>query len=197
MPTFVPTIELLNPPVASYGYFQGVATLFDANTQDYSPVNAWWLAEASFLAYGSPEFLKDKVTGNELVRRAGLQFEPFASPSDAAGFLMYNDQVVIAAFRGTRVPGLQDPLAFVRSLEPSFRDIVTDVRFPQVPFGPGSVHGGFARAFDSVAAGVLKRLTDLAAAGRTVWLTGHSLGGALQPVPRIGPRAQSGLQRSL
>src|SRR5262245_5365815 len=175
----VPTLEVLSPPVADYPYFEGCDAEFEPDAIGYSPANAWWLAEASFLAYGDEGLLTACFAGDNVLRRAGLRFEFIAGGGDTAGFLAYNDRTVLATFRGTRVPGLQDPLAFRASLAPHLHDIVTDLQFPQVPFGGGRVHRGFALAFEAVATTLGERLEALVAGGRSLWFAGHSLGAAL------------------
>ncbi len=75
---------------------------------------------------------------------------------------------VVIAFRGTE---FQD-----------VRDLWTDADFPTVPFasGPkwGRVHGGFDRAYRTVKPLLDERLAGLRP-GTKIWVTGHSLGGAL------------------
>src|SRR5262249_24103753 len=110
-----PTLEIVSPPVPDYPYFQGRDADFEPDPRAYSPATAWCLAEASFLAYGDEDFLTARFTGDTLLRRAGLRFDLIAGGGDTAGFLMHNERVAVATFRGTRVPGLQDPLAFTKS----------------------------------------------------------------------------------
>jgi hypothetical protein len=59
-------------------------------------------------------------------------------------------------------------------------DLWTDASFPTVPFrsGWGNVHGGFASAYRTVSRLLDERLAKLPR-GTHVWVTGHSLGGAL------------------
>lgn len=174
----VPTLELVSPPNLDYPYFEGDAN-FEPDAQDYSDANAWWLAECALLAYGDGQLLATRFATDTQLRRSGLTWETIEGRGDTFGFLMFNDRFVVATLRGTRVLGLQDPLAFQASLAPSFNDIVTDVRFPQAPFGGGHVHSGFADAFQAFGSNLRKRLDALAAGGRSVWFAGHSLGGAL------------------
>jgi hypothetical protein len=71
----IPTLAVLCPPVVDYPYFQGCEADFEPDAREYSPANAWWLAEASFLAYGDVDLLTARFAGDTLLRRSGLQFE--------------------------------------------------------------------------------------------------------------------------
>lgn len=77
---------------------------------------------------------------------------------------------VVIAFRGTEFPDADD--------------LWTDANFPKKPFldgkaaGFGRVHGGFADAYATVRPLIDQRLRMLPP-GTRIWITGHSLGGAL------------------
>ncbi len=178
----VPTLEILSPPVADYAYFQGCEAPFDPKATAYSPVNAWWLAEAASLAYGDVTFIKNRFERSDLLRRQSMQWEMITSGDDTAGFVMHNDDVAIAVFRGTRVLGLQDPLTLKASVTPVLRDVITDGRFPLTSFDPGCVHLGFAEAFQLLSPTLMPRLEQLNDGKRSIWFAGHSLGGALATV---------------
>lgn len=184
--TELPTLGVLSPPLKEYPYFEAPAeTAFEPDATDYSRANAWLLAEISLLAYASPEFIADffPADGGPL---KGFQFLPLGQIEDSGCFLLHKDGTAVVAFRGTRVPGLQDPLVFLDSLAPHFQDVVTDVQFPADDFKPGRVHHGFLDAYERLFPRDRRGqgLADLLAEHgvRTVWLTGHSLGGALATV---------------
>jgi hypothetical protein len=186
----VPTLGDLVPPYTDYPYYDGTAgPAFEAGAADYSRVNAWWLAEASLLAYGGPGLAAPLLERPTLLRRDGVTVSPVDGPDDNGVLVLSNERFVIAAFRGTRVPGLNSATEFLRSLAPDFTDVRTDVRLRPVPFGPGNVHRGFLDAYRQVEDGLRDRLADLA--GRPVWFTGHSLGAALATLAaaRFGPSA--------
>lgn len=70
-------------------------------------------------------------------------------------------------------------VAFCGSNEP--RDWVENVKafFPRVhPLG-GRVHRGFSDVWEDARKAILEKLPGLAASCRTLWITGHSLGGAV------------------
>ena len=73
---------------------------------------------------------------------------------------------MIVAFRGT---------------EPNqWKDLVTDMQAHQVEMGDtGRVHAGFQSGLLDVWNQMLPELLRLSASGKSVWMTGHSLGGAL------------------
>jgi hypothetical protein len=179
--TDVPTLADLSPPYPDYPYYAGTAgPAFEPAAAAYSPVNAWWLAEASVLAYGGLALADRLPGGPNLLGRDGVRVAAVDGPDDNGVLVLSAAEFVIVAFRGTRVLGLRDPLALRESLEPHLRDVVTDLRFPQAAFDPGAVHAGFLAVYDEVATGLAARLDEVA--GRPVWFTGHSLGGALATI---------------
>jgi hypothetical protein len=174
----IPTVRDLSPPYPDYPYYEGTdGPAFVPDAKGYSRVNAWWLAEASLLAYGGRELADPLLQRPTLLQRDEVQIESVPGPQDNGVLLLSSEQFVIAAFRGTCVLGLQSPAVFLRSVEPHLTDLVTDIRFRPAPFDPGKVHEGFLAAFGEVEACLRDRLGSLS--GRPVWFTGHSLGAAL------------------
>jgi triacylglycerol lipase len=180
-------VEALFPPVSeseAFTYFENFETHpFRHDAAGFELVNAWWLAEASLLAY-SP--------GDEAVkifRRAGLEAAG-GGPIKRKGtqcYVLFNDRIVIAAFRGTEVLR-PDRWGTIRdawsNLFQAGRDAGTDAKFVLRELSEGSgrfVHHGFLAALDDAWADVENQLTGLKnqAPSRTFWFTGHSLGAAL------------------
>ncbi|MFW6195194.1 MAG: lipase family protein [Chloroflexota bacterium] len=94
--------------------------------------------------------------------------------SDTQAVVMSNDDVVIVAFRGT---------------EPNAEDFITDLGVVRVPVPVWSalppappfpmVHSGFYNAQSQAYSDVKARIDSHMSSGKTLWLTGHSLGAAL------------------
>jgi hypothetical protein len=113
----------------------------------------------------------------------------FASGSTQVTFARHGTlPLVIIAFRGT---------------EPTkWSDIVTDLKVWKTSLAPdwGEVHSGFRAAFDSVAPLLRAKLDELSGQSASeskkvgIWVTGHSLGGALATLmaAEILRRAEAG-----
>ncbi len=74
-----------------------------------------------------------------------------------------DEQVAILSFRGTK----------------TVKDWLNNVKFLQKKVEGAAVHRGFQGAFDALEPAIRKKLDPLVEGGRTLYLTGHSLGGAL------------------
>jgi triacylglycerol lipase len=171
----------LLPPVTDpriHRYFEHApANPFRPGAQGLDLCNAWWLAELSLLSFAAPGFVEAELL------RAGLAFAgpPLEGPSSVA-YAALGAGFAVVAFRGTQVFRLgRDPLSVLGEVAD---DVLTDVEIPLVPAGRpsrGRVHRGFRNALDEI----WKPLHELVASlrrddpGRALWLTGHSLGGAL------------------
>jgi len=143
---------------ASYVHFENAsAHPFEPDPASVPRVNVWWLAEAALLSYWDP------AAAIPLFEAAGLNAEPVEERGTEC-YVVWQADWVLVAFRGTE--GDQ------------WSDILTDVKFQQVPWQAGHVHGGFLDAVRTVEPKLTKALNRLAA-GRTLWFCGHSLGAAL------------------
>jgi triacylglycerol lipase len=164
---FPPVDPRVYPPLAS-----ALDHPFDARhpgTAGHSPVNAWWLAELSMLAYAEPEAIE------RALQAAHLRLVELLDGNSTQAFVAEGNDFVVVAFRGTQIflPG-----EALDVLGGAFADALTDARFLLTPApapARGRVHSGFLAALDEI----FDRLGDLGSDGRAVWLTGHSLGGAL------------------
>lgn len=180
------TLSGLVPPIEGYAHFDGCATpenRFRADAEGLEWINAWWLAEASLLAYAPEAFAREAFAA------AGLEAE-LLDHDGTQLYVAHDDRVVIAAFRGTQA--LRPGLPFRETVRETLRDLHADLQVRLEPWdGERCVHAGFRHALEAVWAPLRKRLRTLAPR-RRVWLTGHSLGGAVATLAadRLGPRAR-------
>lgn len=128
---------------------------FQPDAAAHSPVNAWWLADASLLSYwdaaaAATRFAHGAGLPSRLIARAGT-----------ACYVATQGTFSIVAFRGTEPDDLLD--------------IRADVDVVLRPWSKGGhVHTGFAEAL----AVVWDEVADAIGTSRP-WFTGHSLGGAM------------------
>jgi triacylglycerol lipase len=133
-------------------------TPFNPAATDFSLANAYFLAQASDLAY-----LSLSEAGARLKAEWGaVNFKPF-DVNDTQAFLVANESAVVLAFRGTV----------------TIQDWLTDARIKLIPSTAGRVHLGFSRALDHVWDDLLDTVLAWKSNDQTLWITGHSLGGAL------------------
>jgi hypothetical protein len=149
---------------------------FQSTAAEWSPVNALTLAEAAGFAY-------NKDAGVEVMKKLGCErFETLTFPvplppkfkfeegePGPQGFITGGPQHIVIAFRGTEiniVDLLTDAWALPASLSPKI---------------PGKVHGGFAGTFHGLWPDLKTKLEAMRQAypDAKIWITGHSLGGAL------------------
>jgi triacylglycerol lipase len=179
------TLDDVLPPDRDYVYFEDSHNHpFRHASDEFEMINAWWLAEAAFLAYAEPQFAEPRF------RDAGLPEVTFFSGESTQCYIAHNDDFVIVAFRGSEsrkregAPG--------RGIHYIVADWLVDLNIDLVDSGQGgSVHQGFKEALDEVwntqdqtgeHQGLESYLNEISNEGgrrRSVWFTGHSLGAAL------------------
>lgn len=150
-------------PDPSYPFFEQAERVpFRPEARGHDPVNAWWLAEMSLLAYGG---LDEGGLVEQNLAKVGLDSIPVGS--DAAGgtqgFVAWNERWAVVCLRGTEVRDR--------------RDLLTNMRFCLTPGDTGGVHRGFLAALEEAWPLLRDRLGALS--GRRIFFTGHSLGGAV------------------
>ncbi len=159
----------LIPPDMDYIYFENADHHpLEHNKLEYSPVNAWWLAECAFLAYCHPGFARMAY------KLAGFDGFKFLGATGTECMITWNSSVVIAAFRGTEMKSFS-----------ALHEIRTDLNTVPVSFEKGGmVHKGFLNGLDEIWDGleglnVLLEGLITEKPDRPLFITGHSLGGAL------------------
>lgn len=167
------TWDKIAPPYPDYRYFHGAeAYPFRPQASTFDMVNAWWLIEASTLAYAEKDFAREKF------RQAGLWEVEFFTGASTQCYVAHNDDFLMLVFRGTEIRQRPGQFDFGNIIA----DLATDADFRLVDSGQGGkVHRGFKEALDEVweKAGLLDYLRSEDNGGRTIWFTGHSLGAAL------------------
>lgn len=157
-----PVRDLVSVPQNRVWFGEAGNFPFQFESRDFSESNAWWLAEASALAY--QDFSKVKEV---MLEQGYTGFRGFSgTETDAQAFVAWNTTHAFVVFRGT------EPV--------SYQDLLTDARFRLSPWnGPGQVHQGFRDAIAELEQagdlfGFLASLGDM-----PLFVAGHSMGGAL------------------
>ncbi|HYF37424.1 MAG TPA: lipase family protein, partial [Prosthecobacter sp.] len=151
---------------------------FAPHATDCHLPNAWWLAEASFAAYETFPTTAWSIDLSPLLE-AEYQIRPTAA--GGTQFLaVENEEVLIVAFRGTRLEEMVVPFLKAPGVAPNWADVAIDARFLPKKIAPDVfVHQGFHEAYLAIDAPFADLVTAAARDDKPVWLTGHSLGGAL------------------
>ena len=134
-------------------------SLFDPHTTKYRHQNAHLLAKASSLAYQSPDAIEPEVV------QWGFPQFTFIDRKDSQAFMAGNAEMIIIAFRGTEPTTLKDWMTDVK------------IRRKTGPFG--KAHRGFLKGFQVVWPEIRSVINEWQTQAQSLWLTGHSLGGAL------------------
>ncbi len=155
--------EALFAPNKTFPYFESCGKLEEGTPTHFSPNNAAMLAQCCMLIYvKEPEFIK------ETLQKAGFQDTEIFEVAGTYAFLTESPEHIVIAFRGTETGDLTDYL--------------TDAKIHQRPFTQhGRAHAGFLDALALVQKQIQNSLATRLEANpdKTVWVTGHSLGGAL------------------
>lgn len=142
---------------------------FSPRATGFAPNNALCLAAASNLVYEKSDALQTA----EVSQWGFDQFKPINALKgpfiDTQAFVCADSDVLLIVFRGTEAMDLKDWL--------------TDAQF-NLTDGPikntqNEVHRGFHEALDAAWPQLESAIAELRTANQAIWVTGHSLGGAL------------------
>jgi triacylglycerol lipase len=136
---------------------------FEPDVKGESAINAVALCNAALLTYSAQPDIRQFLT------QWGFQEVRILRGFSTQGFVARHGAIEVVAFRGTEPIKADDWFSDVNYYQ---RALSADV--------PGLVHGGFANALGEIAADTVGAVGELAAREETrVFITGHSLGGAL------------------
>ena len=141
---------------------------FATPTFDYK--KALSLAEASLLAYENETTVK-----NTALNVWGFKTVEFLNIASTQAFIAQTDNLILVAIRGTE-NNLEDWLGNM------------DIRTVSKPYG--NVHKGFATHFENIKQKLVAILNNSNASGKSLWLTGHSLGGAIATIAAAELKSQ-------
>ena len=165
------TLKNLSPPYMDYNYFRNAKKYgFQFNASSFNLVNAWWLAEVSTLVYADKDFVRTQFN------KAGLQELKYFKNRSTVCYVANNDKFAIVAFRGSEIWKKRESF----DLKEVLADLKTNVDIWLTDWQQGGkVHRGFKEALEEVWPDLLPYIRKLHDKGCKIWITGHSLGGAL------------------
>ena len=160
-----------------------IQNLLDKNLPNYrkaySDRTAWLMASLSELVY---EDFQKKENLKKNIKFLRMKLEKIYDKKDTQAILVSNKDFLVLAFRGTETN--------------SIKDIKTDLKTKLIHHKTnsqtkGKVHAGFSKAFEQIAADIQKNLAKKKYQEKSLFITGHSLGGALATVAikRLSHRA--------
>ena len=150
-------------------------THFNLTATGFDPVNAIELAKAAQLSYRNDT--RNSEVDNQLKAWNFDRYYTFDRTdhnTDTQAYIAGNDKVLILAFRGTEIT------------QP--RDIITDLNSKLIPMfenDESRIHTGFKEGFDIIRTDVIKTVQELRKRDQLLFLTGHSLGGALATIATV------------
>ncbi len=133
---------------------------FNANTSRYDPKNAYWLSVCSNIIYRNANQIRKQVCNQWKLKRFN-----FINRKNSQCFIASNSHMILLCFRGTETSEI--------------KDITTDLDADQVNAYGAKVHHGFHRAYQQVKSAVCTQLKKHNNKNKPIYITGHSLGGAM------------------
>lgn len=135
------------------------------------PVVCGWVSQ---LAYEDDPEIKEAALDR------GFQFDSRADHVNHAAIVMTHEDRVFVAFRGTRFCVLRDWAANVNILP---------IKRPW-----GRAHRGFVKATESLWPQISNTISEASKAGKSIYFTGHSLGGAMAVISALKTAHEMGCQ---
>ncbi|MBF0572015.1 MAG: lipase family protein [Candidatus Omnitrophica bacterium] len=133
---------------------------FNSDSKGLDLTNALYLAQLSQLAYQP----LGQISGQLKTQYNLPQYQFFdVQETDTHVFLAANEKMIVLAFRGTQ----------------SIENWLMDFKTALVPSKVGKIHYGFNEALKSVWNNLYETICAWKGQAQTLWVTGHSLGGAL------------------
>lgn len=142
---------------------------FNPKANGFAPNNALCLAAASNLVYEEPVSLQAAEVnkwGFDQFKAIDITKKPFF---DTQAFVCADADILLVAFRGTESRDLKDWLT----------DAQFDLTDGPIKGTKNKVHRGFHQALDSAWEKLGAAIAELRTGNQAIWITGHSLGGAL------------------
>ncbi|MEM8778388.1 MAG: lipase family protein [Cyanobacteria bacterium P01_G01_bin.49] len=139
----------------------------DLEAKGYSPKNSLSMAMACYLSYQSQSKLQEQLREWGFSHFARLEANK-GLKIDTQGFVATNNNLSLIVFRGSE--SIQDWMA-------NFT-IVTDAG----PFQGTRIHEGFQDALFPVVMDLTEEIIKHGGGNQPLWITGHSLGGALATI---------------
>jgi triacylglycerol lipase len=157
---FQPEVAQEYTKISSEGAF--LESAFEPNTRTFSPGNLAYLAYFAEAAYGTPDESKAKLEKLGFQINGHEHYLDFPD-TDTQGLMVGDDEKIIVAFRGTE----------------NLTDWLTNIKLLKASWKVGMVHAGFYKSLESLWPDAIGRLKSLRNNNQPIWITGHSLGGAL------------------
>lgn len=120
------------------------------------------LAEASKLSYSSKNSIIDTVKN-----QWGFIDCNFLDQKNSEAFIATTSEIIVIAFRGT---------------DESMLDWLDDIDIRTVTRSYGKIHRGFASHYKQIMHGLAPHITPEKTANKKIFITGHSLGGAVATI---------------
>jgi len=164
-------------PLKNYQYFEQYDQFpFNSQADKHDKHNAWWLAELSGLIYHEQAYVRQKLKQAFNVNDNAVIWL-YGSERDTQGVMIELEDCYVIAFRGTEfyTPRLLS-LSRLRSVR---KDLITDLDFPKQQdalINHINMHNGFLNALKEIWPTIKQKIQ---ANSKALWLTGHSMGGAI------------------